>query len=234
MLLKAVLEGRVAAHDEGRHRLGHLVTHGIRITEHACGVSDRGSRLDLGERHNLCHIVSSIALRRVADHLVSISGVEVHVDVRHRDASGIQETFEQKVVFDRVEIGDPEGVGHRTTGSRPTARAHTNVVVPGMFDEVPGDQEICREPHAVNDTKLIVDAVDHISIEVIAPAFVGTLICQVAQIFGVGGEAVRKRKLWKLRLTKFDLDVASFSDPERVVARRRDLGEEPAHLPRRL
>ena len=33
--------------------------------------------------------------------------LEVHVDIRHRDSVRVEETLEQELVLDRVQIGDP-------------------------------------------------------------------------------------------------------------------------------
>jgi hypothetical protein len=84
MLLEAGVQRRVATHDERRHGLGDTVADRIGVAEHPRRIAHRGPGLDLGERHDLRDVVASVALGRVADHLVAVSGVEVHVDVGHR------------------------------------------------------------------------------------------------------------------------------------------------------
>ena len=86
LLLEARPERGVPAHDERRHRLGHLVADGVGVAEHPSGVAHRGPGLDLGERHDLGNVVAPVHLGRIADHLVTEPCVEVHVDVGHGDA----------------------------------------------------------------------------------------------------------------------------------------------------
>ena len=59
------------------------------VAQHSGGVADRSPGLDLGERHDLGHVVSAVLLSRVANHLVPVPGVEVHVDVWHGYAAGV-------------------------------------------------------------------------------------------------------------------------------------------------
>ena len=86
VLLEAVLERRVAAHHQRRHRLGDAVADVVREAEHACRVAHGVAGLDRAERDDLGDVVAAVALGGVADHLVPVAGVEVHVDVGHRDA----------------------------------------------------------------------------------------------------------------------------------------------------
>ena len=98
VLLEAVLERRVAAHHQRRHRLGDAVADGVREAEHAGRVAHRVAGLDRAERDDLGDVVAAVALGGVADHLVPVAGVEVHVDVGHRDAARVEEALEQQVV----------------------------------------------------------------------------------------------------------------------------------------
>jgi hypothetical protein len=123
VLLEAGVERRVAAHDQRRHGLGHLVADRVGVAEHPGGVAHRGPGLDGGEGDDLGDVVAAVALGGVADHLVAVAGVEVHVDVGHRDAARVEEPLEQQVVLDRVEVGDPQAVGHRAARRAPPARA---------------------------------------------------------------------------------------------------------------
>ena len=234
VLLEAVLERRVAAHDERRHRLRDLVADRVGVAEHPGRVAHRRPCLDLAEGDDLGDVVASVLLRRVADHVVAVAGVEVHVDVGHRHPRRVQEAFEQEVVLDRVEIRDPQRVGHRAAGGRATAGPDPDVVVAGELDQVPGDQEVGREPHAVDDTELVVEPFGDVLGQGLAPAPPRPVVGEVAQVVGVGGEPRREGELGQPWLAELDGDVGPLGDPQRVVAGRRHLGEEPPHLPRAL
>ena len=234
VLLEAVLQRRVAAHNERRHRFGDLVAHCVRVPEHTSGIAYRGPCLDLTERDDLSDAVTAIHVSRVTDHVVSVAGIKVHVDVRHRYSGRVQETLEQQVVLNRIEIGDPECVGHRTPGCRPTTRSDPDVIVASERDEVPSDEEVRREPHVVDNAELIVEPFGDLRPEFMTPTLLCAFVGEVTEVLGVGGEAFGERELGQLRVAKLDLDVASLSDPERVVARLRYLCEESPHLAGRL
>ena len=154
-------QGRVSTHDERRHRLGDAVAHQIGIAQHPRRVAHRGPRLDRREGHDLRHPVGAVALGGVADHLAAVALVEVHVDVGHLLAPGVQEPLEEQVVADGVEVHDPEAVGDAAPRGRAPPRAHPDPALPGMADQVPDHQEVRREAHAGDDAELVVDALAH-------------------------------------------------------------------------
>ena len=102
------------AHDVGRQRLRHLVAHGKRVVEYAVGVLDGLLGLDRAERRNLGDAFVAVLLAHVVDDFAASTLVEVDVEVGHGDTVGVEETFEDQAVDERVEIGDP----HRVCGDR--------------------------------------------------------------------------------------------------------------------
>ena len=194
--LEAGVQRRVAPHHQRRHGLGHLVADDVGVAEHAGGIAHRGPGLDGGERDDLGDVVAAVPLGRVADHLVPVAGVEVHVDVGHRDAARVEEPLEQQVVLDGVEVGDPERVGHRAAGRAPPPGTHADPVVAGVLDEVPHDEEVRREPHVVDDLELVGQPLHDRVREPCAPPLPGPLHREVAQVVGVGRRSPRGAGRW--------------------------------------
>ena len=184
--LEAGVQRRVAAHDQRRHGLGHLVAHAVGVAEHPGGVAHRGPGLDGGEGDDLGDVVAAVALGRVADHLVPVAGVEVHVDVGHRDARRVEEALEQQVVLDRVEVGDAQAVGHRAAGRAPRPGPTRMPDAAGVGDQVPHDEEVRAEAHVADDLELVGQALDHGVGQLVAPALAGALEGEVAQVVAVG------------------------------------------------
>jgi hypothetical protein len=175
-------------------------------------------------------VVASVALGGVADHLVAEAGVEVHVDVGHGDPRRVEEALEQQVVADGVEVGDAQAVGHGAAGGAAAARAHADARAAGVVDQVPDDEEVGAEAHVVDDLELVIEPVDGDLRQLVAPALLGALEGEVAQVVGVAGEALGQGEVGELRLAEGDLDVGALGDPQRVVARLGHLGKQRPHL----
>ena len=148
----------VLAHHRGRHGLGDAVGHRIAglPEQHPGRVLDRRLGLDRGVGDDLGDAVLAVLLRGVADHLAAPALVEVHVDVGHRDALGVEEPLEDQLVLDGVQVGDAERVGHQRAGGRAAAGTAPDAHRLGVLDEVGHHQEVAGEPHLDDDRDLVV------------------------------------------------------------------------------
>ena len=72
---------------------------------------------------------------------------EVDVDVRHRDALGIQEALEEQVELHRVDVRDLQAVGDERSRRRSAPGPDRDPVLAREPDEVPHDQEVAGESH---------------------------------------------------------------------------------------
>ena len=97
-------------------------------------------------RPYFCVTYSMTSPRRFMQKSMSISGM--------RHALGIQEALEEQLVLQRIDVGDAERVGHQRSGSRSAARSDRNVVLFGVADEVPHDEEVSGELHLLDDVDL--------------------------------------------------------------------------------
>jgi hypothetical protein len=94
------------------------------------GVLDRLLGLDGAVGDDLGDPVLAVLLGDVADDLAAPALVEVDVEVGHRGALGVEEALEEQAVRDRVEVGDPHGVGAHRPGARAAARTDPDAVGP--------------------------------------------------------------------------------------------------------
>ena len=102
-----------------------------------------------------------------------------------------------------------------------------------VVHEVPDDEEVCGEPHRLDDLELVFDALAHMRCEVLAVAQGRPLVRELAEV-ALLGLALGHREARELWLTEVDLDVGPLRDPQRVVTRLGDLREEGAHFDRGL
>ena len=93
-------------------------------------------------------LVAAVLFLHVADHLVAPLLAEIDVEVRHRDALGIEEALEQEPEADRIEIGDGERIGDERAGAGAAARPDRNALRLRPLDEIGDDQEVAGIFHA--------------------------------------------------------------------------------------
>ena len=137
-----------------RHQLRQLVDLPVGHFEDAADVAQHTARLQRTEGDDLRDLLVAVAFLHILDHALTAIDAEIDVEIRHRDALGVEEALEQQTEAQRIEIGDQERVGDEGAGTRTTARPHRDVVVLGPFDEVRHDEEVAGEFHLHDDVEL--------------------------------------------------------------------------------
>src|SRR3546814_13560532 len=102
-------------------------------------------RLDRAVGDDVAHPVVAVLVGDVADHLTTTTFVEVDVDVGHGDAVGVEESLEDQAVLERIEFGDPYGIGDDRPDARTTARTDQDHVVLGPVHYIGADQARASE-----------------------------------------------------------------------------------------
>ena len=106
-----------------RDGLRDAVDLAVRVAEHAADVADGGPGEHRAERDDLGDVVLAVLAPDVGDDLVAPAVLEVHVDVGHRHAVGVEEALERELVEDRVDRRDPERVrDDAARGAAPAGR----------------------------------------------------------------------------------------------------------------
>ena len=119
--------------------------------------------------------------------------LEVHVYIRHADTVRIEESLEQELVFDRVQIGDPEAVGDYGTGCGATARAHHRAHCACRGNIVLNYEEVVREAHSANGLELEIDALALLVGKHFAVAYMRALVCKVTEVGNRAAELLATR-----------------------------------------
>ncbi len=114
-----------------RHQLGDLVHFGVRHFQGPAHVPDHLAGLHAPEGGDVGHVRPAVGLGDVFDDLAPALVAEVHVDIRRADALGIEEALEKEAVGQRVQVGDPQGIGHQAAGRGTPAGTHGNLALPG-------------------------------------------------------------------------------------------------------
>ena len=85
--------------------------------------------------------------------------IEIGIDIGQGDTVRVQETLEQQVVLDRVDLRDAKAIGYSRSRRRSTAWSDRN----SQFltcgpDKILHDQEVARETHGLHDVQLEVQS----------------------------------------------------------------------------
>ena len=154
-LLQGVLERDV---DVVRDEFGEAVGLDERQVADTSEVADDHLGTKRAEGDDVGDAVFAVLLAHVADDLVAAAHTEVDIEVRRRDALGIQEAFEQEAEADRIDVGDLEAIRDNRAGARASAWTDGDVMLARPIDEVPDDEEVVDEARAGDDAHLVVDA----------------------------------------------------------------------------
>ncbi|ERJ36251.1 hypothetical protein L810_0713 [Burkholderia sp. AU4i] len=247
LVVVALLKLRLLLHRVGdRHVLAGLERDQLRDTvgehvaeiEHAADVAHGRLRGHGAEGGDLRHGVRAVFFLHVLDHAIAAVLAEVDVEVGHRHAFRVQETLEQQVVAQRVEVGNAERVRDQRTGARAAARADRHAVVLRPVDEVRNDQEVAGKAHLRDGPALEFEAlVVRVALRValgfgrikLRKTRLEPFLRQLDEVV-VERHAVRRREQRQLRLAELELQVAALRDLDRVRDRRRQVGEQRDHV----
>ena len=99
------------------------------------------------EGDHMGDMVFAVCLLNILESSVPAFIIEVDVYIRHRDTVRVEETLEQEVILDRVEVGDLETVSHDRTRCRTSTRTYGSPYGSRGSYKVLDDKEVVRETH---------------------------------------------------------------------------------------
>src|SRR6266404_1887826 len=91
----------------------------------------------------------------MVDYFAAAPDAEIDVDIGHGHAFRVEESLEEEVVPQRIDIGNTETVSYQRSGRRATAWSDRNAMIFGVANKIPNDKEIAGVPHALNDFDLM-------------------------------------------------------------------------------
>ena len=214
-----------------RDRLRDAVHVPVPVPQDAAHVPDGRPGEHRPERDDLGHVVGAVLLGDVVDHLLAAAVLEVHVDVRHRHAVGVEEALEREPVVDRVHGRDPQRVRDDRAGRAPPAGG-LDALLAGEPHEVGHDQEVACVAHGDDDPQLVVQA----RLQLRGDALVAAGQAGLALLAkpALGRLAGRDREMRDPQLAQGQLEVDHLRDAARVAVRLDLVREEGEHLGRRL
>src|SRR5699024_3781354 len=138
--------------------VSHLETRQAKV--HLRGVFNCLLGLDRTEGNNLSNLVFAPALRRVLDHLTATAVIGVNIDIGIGGTIWVTKALKQQVVFNRVYIGNGQGISHQCTSGRTTAGSYPDTNGSGVLNNLGNDQEVGRVALHINDGDFILRTLD--------------------------------------------------------------------------
>ena len=220
------------------NELGQFIGTAVVPFHHPADVTHHRLRGHGAEGGDLRHRVAAVLLPHIIDDAVAAVLAEIHVEVRHRHALGIEEAFEQQVVTQRIEVRDPERVRNQRPRSGAAAGADRHIVLFRPVDEVRDDQEVARETHLHDGFALELQSLP------IARHLPITLGCVGIELrhallqpgqrllpqIGFEGRTARRREQRQLCLAELQFESATAGDFHRVLQSLRQIGEQLGHF----
>ena len=228
--LRALLErvGNLQPNGDLRHQLGDPIHFVERVVERATHVADGRAGEQSPEGNDLGHPVRAIFLDHVLDHFVAPVVGEVHVDIGHLDAFGIQEPLERQAVVDRIEIRDTQAIQDDAAGGRATRSARDGALAcPG--DKVPDKQDVRGEARLLDHLEFVRQALAVRGGQTLPVALEQALFAAACKILlrGLtGGDDVVQRR--EAEPPELQVHIAPLGDGHGVAQR---IGHVPEELP---
>src|SRR5262245_9828052 len=164
IILNKILQIRILRHglverdvQLRRYHLRDLIDLRIRHLHAAARVLDHTASGHRSESDDLGHIFPTVFFRDVVDNGCSTVHAEIDVDIRQRDAFGVQEALEEKSILKWIDICNAHAIRNETARRRAATWTNRNVVLASIADEIPNDQEIPRILHTLNNFDLLLE-----------------------------------------------------------------------------
>ena len=224
--LQCPLEGHLQFHG---HKLCYHVHLLVWNTHHAAHIPDGVAGCHGTKGDDLRHMIRTVFAVDVVDDLLSALVAEVHIEIRHTDAFGVQKALEDQVIADGVDIRNAHAVSGNTTRAGAASRPHRDALTFCKIDVVPYDEVIVGVPHGLDHADLVFQAVNVGLRHVRA---VAAFQAVPAEFFKVGliVHAVRGFVVGDLGVTELKVKIALLGDLCRIGAGLRYHGEQLVHL----
>ena len=224
------------------HGAGHHVHVGVAHAHGAARIPNGGAGGQGAEGDDLGHVIPSVLIGHVGYDLVAAVVAEVHVDIGHGHALGVEEPLKEQVKGYGIHLGDADAVGNERTRAGSTAGAYGDILGLGEVDVILHDEEVVVIAHAPDHAQLVGDAVAVGLLGVLAvikddltiPHTAGKPLLGKAGEVLPRGQPVGTGEFGQVGLGEIEFQIAPLSNADGVLNGSGVAGEEHLHLPRVL
>jgi len=142
-----------------RDELGHVVNLSQRHSQGAPDIPNRSPGDHGAKGGDLRRTILAVPRGEIVDHFLPAILRIVQIDIRHRDAPGVEKTLKDQAQAERLDIRDAQRVRDQAARTGPSAWPHEHFrFLLGPAYQVLVDEEIIVKAHVVDDRELIVQA----------------------------------------------------------------------------
>ena len=211
-----------------RNHLCHAVTYSIRQIQHTSHIADNTSCCHGTESNNLYDTLLAVFADDIINDFLTSLEAEVHVNIRHGDAVRVQKALKEQIITNRIQCGNIQAVRHDTSCCGASPRSHHNVMLLGVMNEIPYNQEIIHKSHGLNGIQLIADTLFKLLI-CLWISFIKTVPDKLLKI-PPRIVPFRYRKFRQFIMAKLDIHIASHGNFVRVFNGFSGIREKCCHL----
>ncbi len=197
------------------NELGDHIALGIGDIQYAAHIPYHTLGRQGTEGDDLGHLILAVLLRDIVNDLLTALVLEVHVDIRHGNSLRVQESLEDQIIADGVNVGDADGIGHDGACRRASAGSHGNIMGLCKMNVVPYDQEVVDEAHGADDRELILQTLP-VLLRRFAVAIPETVLTELPKI-ALRIEARRHRIMRQMIVSELNLHLTAFCDAPGVL-----------------
>ena len=177
-------------------------------------------------------MVRAVLAGHVVDYLLPALVAEVDVQIGHAHAFGVQKPLEEQAVFQRVQHGDAQRIGHDAARAAAAAGPDHDAIALGVVDEIPHDEKVVHIPHAGDHVQLIGKAGGRLALRVVR--LIG--IARPEALSAQAGEHFQRRlarfdgEAGQVQLAKLKPHLAARGDLARLMHGLGTIGKKREHF----
>jgi hypothetical protein len=141
----------------------------------------------------------------VDDHLAAVAA-EVDIDIWWFVTTGVEEAFEEEVIFEGADITESQEVGDDGAAGG-TASAAGDAIAAGEFDEVPDDEEVAGVAFGFDNAEFVFESFPVGIGEFVGVAFVHAIGAEIAEVLDIGFAVRGSEDGIEFAVTELDIDA---------------------------
>ena len=137
------------------NKSGNFWSYTRRITCNSSDIPDNSFCVHGSKSLDLWEVIFPIVFSFKSNNFILVTVVVIYVDIRHRYSFRIKESFKQKIIWNRVNVGNSETITHPAAGSGTASGTDQDSMRSSPHDGLSCVNKILSKSHLLNHTQFI-------------------------------------------------------------------------------